>query len=141
MKGHTGTTLSLGKGSVFSKSTKQKLNATRSTEAELVGTYDSMLEVLWTTYFLKAQGYPAEQPVIYQDNKSAILLEKNGKMSSSKRTKHINIRYYFIQDRWAKGEVEIKYCPTDEMIADFFTKPLQGKKFVGFRKFVLGLEA
>ena len=140
MKGHTGATVSMGKGSVFSKSTKQKINATSSTEAELVGTYECMLEVLWTSYFLEAQGYAQKKAMIYQDNKSAILLEKNGKMSSSKRTKHINIRYYFIQDRWSKGEVDIKYCPTDEMIADFFTKPLQGRKFVEFRKFVLGLE-
>ena len=140
MKGHTGTSLSLGKGSVFSKSTKQKINATSSTEAELVGTYECMLEILWTNYFLKAQGYKYEKSMVYQDNKSAILLEKNGKMSSSKQTKHINIRYYFIQDRWNKGEVDIKYCPTDEMIGDFFTKPLQGKKFVGFRKSIQGLE-
>ena len=140
MRGHTGGTLSLGKGSVYSKSSKQKLNTTSSTEAELVGTYECMLEILWTKYFLEAQGYETEQTIVYQDNKSTILLAKNGKNSSSKRTKHINIRYFFIQDRWKRGEFDIQYCSTDEMLADIFTKPLQGKKFVMFRNKVLGIE-
>jgi hypothetical protein len=75
---------------------------------------------------------------VHQDNKSAILLERNGKRSSSKRTRAINIRYFFITDQIAKGNVEIKYCPTNLMIGDFFTKPLQGKKFEFFRDLILG---
>ena len=108
MKGHTGLTMSLGKGSVLSKSTKQKLNTTSSTEAELVGTFDGMLELLWVKYFLEAQGYHAERTVLYQDNKSAMLLEKNGQKSSTKRTKHINVRYYFVHDCWLKKDMEIE---------------------------------
>ena len=138
MRGHTGTTLSLEKGSIFSKSTMQKLNTSSSTEAELVGTYDCMLEILWTNFVLEAQGYKSGQTMIYQDNLSAMLLEKNGKKSSSKRTKHIHIRYYFIHYRWSKGEFKIRHCPTNEMIADYFTKPLQGKKFNKFRHLILG---
>ena len=140
LRGHTGGTFSLGKGSVFSKSTKQKLNTASSTEAELVGTFECMAKVIWTNYFLKAQGYEVGNTVVYQDNMSAILMEKNGKSSSSKRTKHINMRYFFIQDRWKKGEFKIEHCPTDEMLADFFTKPLQGKKFMYFRDRILGIE-
>ena len=93
LKGHIGATLTLGKGSVFSKATKQKINTTSSTESELVGTFECMVEVLWTNYFLQAQGYNWEDTVIFQDNKSAMLLRKNGTKSSSKRTKHINMRY------------------------------------------------
>ena len=77
--------------------------------------------------------YKVQDSIIYQDNQSAILLEKNGKASSGKRTRHINIRYFFVQDRVAAGEVSVKYCPTGEMIADFFTKPLQGTLFKKFR--------
>ena len=55
---------------------------------------------------------------MYQDNQSAILLENNGKKSSSKRTRHINITYYFITDRIKNDELEIEYCPTDNMFAD-----------------------
>ena len=67
-----------------------------------------------------------------------MLLETNGIYSSSKRTKHINVRYFFIQDRIQKGEMDVKYCPTDDMIADFFTKPLQGAKFIKFRNMIMG---
>ena len=88
-----------------------------------------MPQILWTKYFLQAQGYSVGGSTIYQDNKSAILLEKNGRGSSSKRMRHINIRYFFIRDRVQSDEVDIKYCPTEEMVADYFTKPLQGALF------------
>ena len=83
---HTGATMSLGKGAVWSVSKKQRLNTTSSTESELVATYDAMPYIIWMNYFLEAQGYGTNSTVVYQDNKSAILLEINGKASSSKRT-------------------------------------------------------
>jgi Reverse transcriptase (RNA-dependent DNA polymerase) len=86
MKSHTGGTMSLGKGSIYSTSTRQKLNTKSSTEAELVAVADVMPQVLWTKYFLSAQGYEIETSTIYQDNQSAILLEKNGRASSGKHT-------------------------------------------------------
>ena len=70
---------------------------------------------------------------IQKDNKSAILLEKNGRASSSKRTKHIEIRYYYVADHIAKGDLSVVWCPTDKMIADYLTKPLQGKMLIRFR--------
>ena len=80
-----------------------------------------------------AQGIKVTNNILYQDNRSAILLEKNGRASSSKRTKHIEIRYYYVADRIAKGDLSVVWCPTDKMIADFLTKPLQGKVFKKFR--------
>ena len=77
---------------------------------------------------------------MYQDNQSAILLENNGRASISRRTKHLNIRYFFITDRINKGEIKLEYCPTDDMVADFFTKALQGKKFLKFRKIIMKLK-
>jgi hypothetical protein len=77
---------------------------------------------------------------LYQDNKSSILLEKNGKASSSKRTRHIAIRYFFVTDRIAKGELSVEWCPTAAMIADFMTKPLQGATFKKFRDIIMGIE-
>ena len=85
-----------------------------------------MSQILWTHYFLDAQGYNINDCIVYQDNKSAILMEQNGRASSSKWTRHINIRYYFVTDHANCGEITIKHCPTMEMIGDFFTKPLQG---------------
>jgi hypothetical protein len=106
---------------------------------ELIGADDFMPAICWTRYFLEAQGYDVKDNVLKQDNKSAILLEKNGKMSSGKRTKHINIRYFFITDRVSKGEVSIEWCPTADMVADFATKPLQGALFKKFRDQIMGV--
>ena len=78
MKGHTGGTLSLGKGPVYSTSTKQKLVARSSTESEVIGVHDVMPQVIWTNYFLQAQGVKVGDTVVYQDNMSSMLLEKNG---------------------------------------------------------------
>ena len=88
-----------GRGLIISISKKQKLNTKSSTEAELIGADNSMPQMLWTRYFLEAQGYGIDESILYQDNMSAMLLEKDGKKSSTKNTKHINVRYYFIKDR------------------------------------------
>ena len=133
--------MSMGKGMIQTMSTKQKLNTKSSTEAELVGVDDASGQVLWTRYFLEAQGYKVKANVLYQDNQSAMLLEKNGMSSAGKRSRHINIRYFFIADRIGKNELSIEFCPTDDMIADFFTKPLQGKKFKKFRNLIMGITA
>jgi hypothetical protein len=140
MKSHTGGTMSMGKGSAYSTSIRQKLNTTSSTEAEVVGVADVMPMILWTRYFLEAQGYDVEKTKVYQDNMSSILLEKNGRASSGKRTRHINIRYFFVADRVKSQEIEIKHCPTDDMTGDFFTKPLQGSKFIRFRNAVMNIK-
>ena len=139
MKSHTGGIMTLGKGAIQSMSRKQKLNTKSSTEAELVGADDVLGDLLWTRNFLEAQGYPSKKTTLYQDNTSAILLENNGRDSAGKRSRHIDIRYFFIKDCIEKNKLEVKYCPTDDMVADFMTKPLQGAKFNKFRKIIMNL--
>jgi hypothetical protein len=92
LRGHSGGGLTLGRGMPIVGSNKHKLNTRSSTESEIVAADDFMPAICWTRYFLDAQGYNVEDNILYQDNKSSILLETNGKASSSKRTKHINIR-------------------------------------------------
>ena len=133
MKGQTGATLTMGHGSIFSNSLKQKLVAHSSTEAELIGAHDILPQILWKRNFLISQGYPVQENVVYQDNMSTILLENNGCKSSTKRTKHIELRYFFIHDQVLQEKVLIKHCPTSNMRADFFTKPLQGMLFYCLR--------
>ena len=67
--------------------------------------------------------------MVFQDNQSASLLEKNSRASSGQCTWHIDIRYFFVTDRIKHRDMHIKYCPTGNMVADFFTKPLQGSLF------------
>ena len=65
-------------------------------------------------------------------------MEKNGRRFCSKRTRHLDIRNFYVKDVVERGEAEIAYCPTEAMLADFFTKPLQGNLLKKFRAVILG---
>jgi hypothetical protein len=124
MHGHTGGGLTLGRGFPISVSTMQKLNTRSSTESKLVGVDNMMPIICWTHYFLLSQGYGIIENSLLQDNRSSILLEQNGRASSGKHTRHINLQYFFIMDRVNMKEISIDWCPTKKMVADFMTKPL-----------------
>ena len=91
-KGHTGMMMTLRAGAAMSMSKAQKLNTGSSTKSELVGVHDCLPDILWGKYFLEAQGHVIDHNILLQDNKSTILLATNGKMSSSRKTKHIRHR-------------------------------------------------
>jgi hypothetical protein len=139
MRGHTGGGISMGRGFPIVTSTKHKINTHSSTETELVSVDDCMSAICWTRYFVQTQGREVRENIIYQDNFSAMLLEKNGKASSSKRTKHINIRYFFVTERIQKKELTVEWCPTGDMIANFMTKPTQGALFKKFPDQIMGV--
>ena len=109
-----------------------------STECELVGLSEYVPYSLWLGYFLEEQGYKLKSNLIHQDNQSAMKMEVNGRTSCTGNSRHVNIRYFFIKDRVDKGEVDITYCPTGQMLADFFTKPLQGSLFKKFKSVIMG---
>ena len=117
---------------------RQKLNTGSSTEAELVGADDFMSKIVWTSLFLKVQELRLQRSILFQDNKSAILLETRGNSSAGKWMRHLDVWYYFIKDIVDRGDLEVQHCPTESMVADFLTKPLQGKMFLKFRNEILG---
>ena len=139
MKSHTGMIFTLGKGAIISSSTKQKVNSRSSTEAELNATDDKISKIIWMKKFIEHQGFKVKLNVIYQDNTSTMKLVNNGKASSGKRTRHFDIKLFYITDLIAKDEVSIEYCPTDKMIADYMSKPLTGSRFKEFRDLILNL--
>ena len=139
-KSHTGGVMSLGRGGIVCKSSKQKLNTKSSTEAEVVGASDYLPNILWVTNFLKEQGYDMVENILEQDNESAIKLETNGRLSAGPRSRHIDIRYFWIKDRTKQAGIKIRHCPTLQMLGDFLTKPLQGSLFRMFRDVILGDE-
>jgi hypothetical protein len=98
--------------------------------------HDKLPDIIWTRYFVECQGYDIDEDIVYQDNMSSLSLEKNGRISSSKRTKHIKAKYFLIKDYYNSGEIDLRYCPTDVMWADVLTKPLQGQKFRDMRAFL-----
>ena len=137
-KSHTGGAISWGWGVLLTKCQKQKLNTKSSTEGEIVGVSDFMPNMIWARMFLQEQGFVLEENILYQDNQSAMKVLKNGKRSSGQKTKHMDNRFFWIKDRIGSEGIEVQYCPTEMMIADFFTKPLQGKLFRKFRDVILG---
>ena len=127
----------LGKDTIQSGWNKQKLVSRSTCEAELVGADNASTKILCTKMFLEAQGYEVRENILNQDNKSTILLLNNGKASSWKCMGVVNIQYFFLHNQQLKGNVEVKYCPTGEMIGDFMTKPLRGCDFTNFWNFVM----
>ncbi|KAI2513954.1 Reverse transcriptase (RNA-dependent DNA polymerase) [Fragilaria crotonensis] len=95
---------------------------------------------MWVKMFLKAQGYDLKENYLEQDNESAMKMEKNGRSSAGPRSRHIDIRYFWIKDRTESNGIQIRHCPTLQMLADFFTKPLQGALFTKFCDVLLGYE-
>jgi hypothetical protein len=87
---------------------------------------------------MEAQGYPLVTNIFHQDNQSAMKMEKNGRNSCTGNSRHIHIRHFFIKDQVDAKHLEIVYCPTEEMLADYFTKPLQGRLFHKFREVIMG---
>ena len=67
-------------------------------------------------------------------------MEKYGKKSSNRRTRHFDIRFFNVKDKIAENNITVEYCPTDKMVADFFTKPLQAAQFRCLRRIVMGMD-
>ena len=120
-------------------SRKQRMNTGSTTaESEVVRVSDYLPNIIWLMRFLKAQGYNLKLNVMYQDNISAI--QMHGKRSSSRRTRHFDIRFFNVKDKLQLNNVKVVYCPTEKMVADFFTKPLQGAQFRLLRRVIMGMD-
>ena len=87
--------------------------------------------------FMINQGYEVRPVTLMQDNKSTIKMIESGK-SNSERSRHIDIRFYFVNDRVKSGDVRVEYLRTEEMIADMLTKPIQGQRFRFLRDKLMG---
>ena len=131
-KSHSGVVITLGKGPVFVRSAKQRIVTKSSTEAELVALSNEAVTVLSIFDFVRAQGYDAKF-VIGQDNMSTIQMITN-RTNVSMRTKHINVRYFWLREKYLANEFVITHVPTGLMLADVLTKSMQGSMFRRFVK-------
>jgi hypothetical protein len=128
-KSHTGCAIVLGEAGVLSaRSSKQKIVTKSSTEAELVGLSDSAAQAIHLKNFVSEQGYSVGPVVIYQDNLSCMALMKRGG-PGSERSRHINIRHFWVAERVTNGDVVIEHLSTNLMHANVLTKPVQGAQF------------
>ena len=101
---------------------------------------DRVSKIIWMKRFIEEQGFKNTSNILYQDNQSTIRLENNGKESSGKRTRHFDIKYFYITDLIKRKELEVKFCPSDDMTADYLTKPLTGERFLKHRNRIMNLE-
>ena len=129
-KSHTGSVITLGDiGAVFCGSKKQGIVTKSSTECELVALSDSIGQLIHARRFLEGQGHEQKHPsTVYQDNLSTIALVKAGR-PGNERSRHINIRYFWVTERVEEKEIQVVHMPTAMMIANLLTKPLQGSQF------------
>lgn len=138
-KGHLGMVNIMGKGAMISVSKKLGLVTRSLTEMEVVLTGERMPKCTWFHYFRITQSGWAKEDILMQDNKSCILLHKNWPFSTGKGSKHINVCYFFAVDKIKNNKVKVIFCPTDKMVADYQSKPLQGVLFIDHRNTIMGV--
>ena len=124
-KSTTGGCQFIGGKLVSWTSKKQTSVSTSTAEAEYMAAGSCCAQILWMKNQLLDYGIKYEKTPIFCDNTSAILITQNPVMHS--RTKHIDVRYHFIRDHIEKGNVELHFIPTENQLADIFTKPLDDR--------------
>ena len=137
MKSTSGVCITLGTGFFMASSKVQKINTKSSTEAEIIAVSDGMNVPMWLADFLKYQGFEKKTIQVHQDNQSCIALLTKGR-STAETTRFIAIRHYWISYYIFTKVVELLYVPTEEMVSDYFTKPLQGTLFEKMVTRILG---
>ena len=125
----------IGGGAVNWKNKKQTSVALSTAEAEYAALASTAQKALWLKHLLAdLNTEPLGLMVIYEDNQSSIAMTKSPQFHGC--SKHISIKYYFMQDVVMDGTVEVKYCPTQEMIADMLTKGLLKNSFIKLRNMI-----
>jgi len=137
-RGHTGIYITLGKGAIQAISTKQPINTKSSAESELVAASDGATPAINVLNIIKCQGIQVRTLTIEQDNKSTLAMIANGR-AVGPTSRHINIRFFWLNDRISSGEVSMRYIPTEEMTSDLLTKHMEGKAFYKHRSTILNL--
>ena len=141
MKSHTEDMMTVSKKAMTSPFIKQKVNSKSFTEAELIKVNDTIVKVLWAMKFSHCQGFSACECIVHQNDKSVILLKTNERSSAEKRLKHLNVKYFYIEDQVNQEKTQVKCCSTDEMKEDCQTKPKQESAFNHVRAETLSFQS
>jgi hypothetical protein len=138
MKSHTGCVIQIGEGGgpTYCKSVKQSIVSKSSTEAELIAASDMASQIIWLRNFMQAQGHEMGPAILFQDNMSTIALINSGRAKAEK-SRHVNVRYFWIRDRIESAEIVVEHKPTEHMLADALTKPLTGSLLLRMREMLL----
>jgi hypothetical protein len=110
---------------IFFASKKQSIIAKSSCEAELIALSTFIAQLQWLRNFLQALGLQLDTSIVYQDNLSTISLVNRG-YTTSTRSRHINVRFFYCKDFFDSKEGELQHVPTDQNNADVLNKPSKG---------------
>jgi hypothetical protein len=132
-KSTSGLTIKAVGGPVSTGSKKQGAVSTSTTQAEIQSLSKGVMQLRFIVQLLEAMGVKVKQPVpVNEDNQAAVSYATNAKNQS--KVKHMDVKHCYIRDEAKKGRIEVKYCSTDEMIADMFTKALPAGQFEFLRQ-------
>eukprot|EP01036_Dinobryon_divergens_P034190 gene34190-44172_t len=143
-RSHTGILIGFGghRGLVYFRSSVQRLVSDSSTYAELIAQHDGAHTIQWLSFLMQELGYSVsgdQVPIMYQDNRSAIQLAERGPGVVS-RSRHFQVRYFYVKELVDNNSIKLAHVPTEQMHADFMTKPNQGKLFRVRVYFLLGYD-
>jgi len=125
-RSRTGMVSKFSGGAISWMSQKQKSVVLSTTEAEYVAASESAKELIWLKRLL-GDITTFETPSLLVDNASAVKLAKNPEYH--KRSKHVDVRYHFVREKFIEGELHIKHVPGTLQVADIMTKPLASVRF------------
>ena len=138
-KSTSGYAFSFGSGVFSWASVKQSCVALSTAEAEYISASNATAQAIWLRFVLEDFGeLQTEATSLQCDNTSAIAITKN--YVFHQKTKHIDRRYHFIKDALQEGIIDLIYCPTEEQMADIFTKPLAKDRF-NYLRSMLGVKS
>ena len=131
-KSTSGYLFQVGGTAISWRSKKQTCVALSTAEAEYIALASAVQESLWLQQLVTdLKKEEVKSMVMYEDNQSAISMTKNPQFHG--RAKHIDIKYHFVREQVGSGKLELKYCKTNDMIADMMTKGLSGEQFEKLR--------
>ncbi|MCO5608685.1 hypothetical protein L7F22_062899 [Adiantum nelumboides] len=107
--------------------------ATSSCEAEYRAVSTATIECVWLKYVMVDLGVGEDiANTIYTDSQSVLVGARNPVFHAC--TKQIEVHYHYVRERLSLGEINLAYVPTQDNLADLFTKALSCEKFEAFRK-------
>jgi hypothetical protein len=140
-KSHGGYCIKLGSHDTcmfLSRSHSHKINATSSTESEVVDLCEVTKEIIYLREFLMGLGVKVDEPtILYCDNKSAITLGTTFS-GNKKRVKHFLKQVHFLLDNVKRSEVKLEWLQGSDMTADALSKPLSARDHSRHKRSLLG---
>ena len=144
MRGHTGYCIfadKIGSAAILYRSVKQKTVADSSTEAEVIALHELVQHLLWVISIYENMGVHISKPIsVHNDNRSNLTLHSKDVVNFKGRSKYISRKYFSVFEHVESGELKLIWTGTDDLVADFLTKAVQGGKFKKF-KIEIGLHS